>query len=409
MFKRLLTYFLIRAIIYPLSFLSYRALHKLGTFLGEIAFFCLPKFRKRALSNLSLAPVLKLQPEQIETIARESFHNLLITYLEYPKLAREKNIARLATCETPEPATTLVRQGKGIIFFCGHQANWEILFLEGTSRMPGVAIGRPLANPYLYQWVVKIREKFGGKIIEPKNAFKEGLRALKRGAFLGIVGDQGMPDSGFATDFLGRKAYTSTLPALLAYRSGAPLLVATLFRKEGRYQIRYSEPLYADPKRDMHEEVSRLMHSTLAVFEETIKEHPSQWLWQHNRWKLQRTGIVRRMYRYDALCIALPKDPSLFDRLWPQVLILKDIFPDEHFTLLLPEHAISKPIPFEAQSRYYNQISDLFVHDYAPKLLLNFTGDDTLSKHYQKLSVIKTMTLNDFELHLSVRKTLCKG
>ncbi len=384
-------------------------LHRLGILLGDIAFHCLPKFRKRVLSNLSLASSLKLPPEQIESVAKQSFHNLMITCLEYPKLAKETTIAHLATCETPDPAATLIQQGQGVIFFCGHQANWEILFLEGTSRMPGVAIGRPVANPYLYRWVLGIREKFGGKIIEQKNAFKEGLRALKRGAFLGIVGDQGMPDSGFATEFLGRKAYTSTLPALLAYRSGAPIFVASIFRKEGHYHIRYSEPLYADPSQEMSEEVPRLMRSVLTLFEKSIEEYPSQWLWQHNRWKLQRTGIVRRIYRYDALCVAMPRDPDLFDQLWPQVLTLKEIFADEHFTLLLPSHACQRNIPFQVSCRYYDTVSDLLIKDYAPKLLLNFTGDKKLSDHYRGLSVLKTLTLEDFLPHGNFRKVLCKG
>ncbi|WP_442975472.1 lysophospholipid acyltransferase family protein, partial [Salmonella enterica] len=96
-----------------------------------------------------------------------------------------KNIAKVARCENSEKADELMANGKPVIFFCGHQSNWEILFLEGTSRMPGVAIGRPIKNEVLYRWITAMREKFGGKMIAPKNAAREGLRGLKRGAFLG--------------------------------------------------------------------------------------------------------------------------------------------------------------------------------------------------------------------------------
>ena len=99
----------------------------------------------------------------------------MITFLEYPKLAREKNISRIATCDNPETALQLLSSDSGVIFFCGHQANWELFFLEGTSRMNGVAIGRPIKNTYLYNWVQDLRQKFGGKIVAPKNALKEGL------------------------------------------------------------------------------------------------------------------------------------------------------------------------------------------------------------------------------------------
>ena len=78
----------------------------------------------------------------------------MITCLEYAKFAKEKEISRVVICENPEAAQAILNEGKGIIFFCGHQSNWEVLFLEGTSRMPGVAIGRPIKNQKLYDWVL---------------------------------------------------------------------------------------------------------------------------------------------------------------------------------------------------------------------------------------------------------------
>ncbi|MFI5334441.1 MAG: lysophospholipid acyltransferase family protein [Chlamydiales bacterium] len=245
------TFWLLRALTFPFGFLSYTQIHTLGKWLGTLAYFCLPRFRKRALSNLALAETLTLSEKEIVRLAKSSFCNLMITCLEYAKLAREKEIARVARCINPEVATPHMQEGKGVIFFCGHQANWEILFLEGTSRMPGVAIGRPIKNKLLYSWVQAMRQKFGGKIIIPKNAFREGLRALKQGSFLGIVGDQGMPDSGFSSPFFGRRAWTSPLPAILSYRTGRPIFVATTRRERGKYLITYSEPIWPDENQPM--------------------------------------------------------------------------------------------------------------------------------------------------------------
>ena len=69
--------------------------------------------------------------------------------------------------------------------------------------MKGLAIGKPIKNKYLYERVKSIREKNGGKITVPKSALKHGLKALRRGVFLGILGDQGMPSSDFSLPFLG--------------------------------------------------------------------------------------------------------------------------------------------------------------------------------------------------------------
>jgi len=263
----LITYLLIRLLTLPFAYLPYKAVHAIGRKLGTAVYFLFPKFRKRAQSNLALATDLHLSNEEVRRIAKESLQSLMITCLEYAKLAREKDIHNIVTCENHEEADEIMAQGKGLIFFCGHQANWELLFLEGSSRMPGIAIGRPIKNRYLYHWVQNMRQKFGGTIITPKNAIKEGLRGLKNGLFLGIVGDQGMPESGYSSNFLGRLAWTSPVPAMLAYKTNTPLIVATTHRANARYTIHYSDPIYPNPDAPKDTEVKRMMDIALEIYQ----------------------------------------------------------------------------------------------------------------------------------------------
>lgn len=274
-----INYFLFRFFTFPLQFLPYSILHKLGRLLGLLIYYAYPNYRKRALSNLALATDLHLSLQQITQLAKSSMQNLAITFLEYPRLYQETNISHIARCENPEYAASLLQQGQGVIFFCGHQANWELLFLEGSSRMPGVAIGRPIKNKPLYKWVLRLRQKFGGIIIPPKDAYRASVKALKAGKFLGIVGDQGMPNSGFSSPFLGRTAWTSPLPALLSKRTGCPIIVATIRRENDSYLIHYSDPI------PPQESVEAQMHQVLDLFQESIKKRPQEWLWVHNRWK----------------------------------------------------------------------------------------------------------------------------
>jgi Kdo2-lipid IVA lauroyltransferase/acyltransferase len=204
-----LVYYLIRIITFPFQWMPYSWIRVSGRFVGIIGFYLMRDYRKRSLSNVALASSLAFSKKEILKTAKKSFQNLAINCLEYPKLAREKRISDVIHCENPETANALYAQGHGIIFFCGHQANWEVLFLDGTTRMKGIAIGKPVKNKRLYQWIVSIRERHGGTIIAPRNAVREGLRALRKGVFMGIVGDQGMPDSGYSFPFLGRRAWTS--------------------------------------------------------------------------------------------------------------------------------------------------------------------------------------------------------
>jgi KDO2-lipid IV(A) lauroyltransferase len=357
-FMHWINYLLFRVFTFPLQFLPYSVLHKLGKALGLLVYYGYPKYRKRALSNLALATDLHLTPPQIIELAKSSMQNLAISSLEYPRLYREKCISHIACCENPDYAASLLRQGQGVIFFCGHQANWEILFLEGTSRMPGVAIGRPIKNKLLYDWTLRLREKFGGTIVPPKDAYRASVKALKTGKFLGIVGDQGMPNSGFSSPFLGRSAWTSPLPALLSKRTGCPIIVATIRREHGSYVIHYSDPI--PPQESVEEQMTQV----LDLFQKSIKKRPQEWLWVHNKWKQQLPGRLKKPFRHDSVAFIFGDDPAFLEWI-PQ---LRELYPQEQMTAFVPEHTtISAPCEIKTYS------DNPFKTDYRFKLVINFT------------------------------------
>ncbi len=381
----LLKYWIFRFFTFPFQFLPYPVIHRLGSLLGLLIFYAYPKYRKRALSNLALATDLHLTPDEIVKTARSSLQNLAITALEYPRLSIDKNIHRLATCENPEVAAALIQSGRGVIFFCGHQANWEILFLEGTPRMPGIAIGRPIKNPYLYRWVVAMREKFGGKIILPKEAYRSSVRALKEGKFVGIVGDQGMPNAGFSCPFLGREAWTSPLPALLSARTGCPIIVASTRRQDGKYLIHYSDPIWpeADP--------SSQMRQVLTVFENTVKARPHEWLWIHNRWKQQLPGKLQKEFRHDSLALIFPDNPDFLSFL-PRI---RELYPREQITAFIPSH-LKATSDVELKT-----FEELLKPDYRFKMVIDFTNNKKLQHHFSKLSALKIASFQTPEEFLS--------
>lgn len=399
------SYLFIRLITFPLLFFPYSWINALGNKLGLLAYHLMPKFRKRALSNLSLAKTLNLSEKDIIRVAKEAFQNLMITVLQYPKISREKTISNIAICENPEEAEALLKQ-TGIIFFCGHQANWEILFLEGTQRMPGVCIGRPIKNTFLYRWILSIREKYGGKVIPPKNAIKEGMRALKNKCFLGIVGDQGMPDSGFCSPFFGRMAWTSPIPAMLAYKMECPIIVAVTKRIGWSYSIHYSDPIVPDPKEPIDGEVRRLMMDSLRILEESIAERPGEWLWQHNRWKQQTLDKIRRPFREDAIAIILPDEKELFEKLLPHLNTFREIYPTEFIEFYVPEiFAYRVDLP-HAELKIYETPDDLMVDDYRPKLLFNFSRHKGANSHFRYYSVITIVSLHDLQRLSGIKDNL---
>ena len=399
-------FILILILTWPLRWLSYAAIHRLGAFLGSCMYYCVPKFRKRSLSNLALAATLHLSEEEICTLAKASLQNLMITCLEYAKFASEKEIHKVATCVNPEEADRLMKDNKPVIFFCGHQANWEVLFLEGSKRMPGVAIGRPIKNTFLYNWVLSIRQKYNGKMISPQNAIREGLRGLRKGSFLGVVGDQGMPDSGYCSPFFGRVAWTSPIAAILSHRTGSPIIVATTKRKEGKYYIHYSDPIWPKSDAPMDVEIDRLMKASLSHLEKKIQEEPGQWLWSHNRWKQQTPDKLKRRFRHETILIILPREKQALDTLLPHLSTFREIYPREFLTVYAPQEHVHDVQLEGAEIISYANDKDLLKRDFRFKLVFNFTSSSQIKPHFKKLSAFEVVSLDDLQVLAGTATTL---
>lgn len=401
-----LQFLVIMVVTLPLRILPLSWIRFLGFIAGHTLYYLFPKFRKRTLSNLALATDLHLSQKEIVSIAKASFVNLCITILEYPKLKSTFFFNRMVTCENPEVAQQFTDKRQGVVFFCAHQANWEVLFMDGNTRMPGVAIGKPIKNPFLYKWVVSIRERFGGKIIPPKRATWEGMRALKQGKFLGIVGDQGMPSSDFESSFLGRRAYTSTLPALLAYKSKSPLLTATIKRTKKGYSIRYTEPLIPDTTQPMEREVRRLMESVLNTAQKAIIDRPGEWLWQHNRWKQETPHTVFYKYRHESILVVANKKTPL-----DVLQVFREIYPRSFLTYLIPQD-MSPLVRDLADEQITYTHAPPFVADYRFKLVFDFTDSKVFDK-YKSLSAFDVVHKKDLAESAvepkHVIEKLCRG
>lgn len=394
----------------PLRYLPYRIIHRIGNALGPCLYYAYPNFRRRTLSNLALA--FDLPNKELRRLAKASLGNLAITILEYPRIRREKNIHNLVTCKNPEKAADLIDQG--VIFFVGHQANWETLFLEAAGRWPGLAIGRPIKNKKLYRWITEIREQYGGTIVDPKNAIKASLRALRKGTFVGIVGDQGMPDSSYAFPFFGKRAWTTPTPAILAHRTNSPIIVATCERLDGRYEITYSDPIWPDISKPLDEEIKRLMGTALAILEGSIAKRPEQWLWQHNRWKQETPGNVYYRFRKDPILIVVDDEKHL-----EHLPTFRKIYPRVFLTVLAPTHLVSKIDLEDAEIIPYRNPQDALLPDYRFKLVFDFTHSRKIKKHYKRYSAYDVLTIAKLQklskayqptdLSTTLTKVLCRA
>jgi KDO2-lipid IV(A) lauroyltransferase len=179
---------------------------------------------------------------------------------------------------------------RGAILVTGHCGNWEWLNLAlGASGVPMTVTAREVYDPRLDQVARRLRGRFGAETsLRGKDAGGRLVRALRRGRVIGLLIDQDIDIPGVFVEFFGQPAWTPTGAALLALRTGCPVVAGFATRlANGRMRLSFSEPIQIAPGADLDTDVARLTAILTARIERQVRSHPEQWVWMHRRWKHQ--------------------------------------------------------------------------------------------------------------------------
>jgi len=145
---------------------------------------------------------------------------------------------------------------------------------------------RPLDNPLLDRRLIALRGGTGNDVIPKRRAVRETMRALAAGRAVAILIDQDARDDGVFVPFFGRPASTTPTLALLALRTGAPIVpVFARVAADGRIGVHVQPAVDVRPTGDRDADVLRVTAACTAVVETWVRRDPEQWLWMHRRWK----------------------------------------------------------------------------------------------------------------------------
>jgi KDO2-lipid IV(A) lauroyltransferase len=175
-----------------------------------------------------------------------------------------------------------------VLALSGHLGNWELLSVaHRVTPYPLAVVVRPLDSRWLNPIAERLRRRTGVELIDKRGALRPVLTALARGGMVGILLDQNAARSeGVFVPFFGCPASTSRSVALLALRTGAPVVPIFARREaDGRHRIMVQAPLDPPKTSDREAAVAELTARCTEVIEAAIREAPEQWLWMHNRWR----------------------------------------------------------------------------------------------------------------------------
>ena len=275
----------------PLAVLPLRWSLKAGEVLGLFVFYLWKSRRRIAIENLKSAALshgIKVS-EPVENIIRENFKNLGRSFIEVIKIycGLGKPVIDSVVIEGAENFHAAKAGNRGVIFITGHCGNWELLAIAAATKLSDLSVVvRPVNNPYLNNFMEKVRKRYGNSVIYKKGALKPIMQTLKKNGVVGLLMDQAViPDEGYIIDFLGRGAWTTKMPALIARKTGAAVLPAFIHRDGRGHKITIYPEIELSKNSDTENAIKEDTVTFSRFIEEYIKEHPAEWLWIHRRWK----------------------------------------------------------------------------------------------------------------------------
>lgn len=270
--------------------------NRTGRIVGLAMSRLLAKRRKIAVDNIRQAlPFMKRHSawsgtsDSPEELGRQSFIHLGISLMEVCRLYHGKGDTIIDSIEVRGRENFELARAKqrGVIFGGGHCGNWELMALSFKAHLGCIVsvIARRQNNPYLNSMVEKMRMHYGNSVIYKLGALKSMITTLKKGGVIGLLSDQAVSaDEGVLIEVLGRTAWASKMPIIMAQKTGAAL-VPTFIHREGDHQVLTLYPEFALSPDTSEEGVRANVQALSRYLEDFICAHPADWYWVHRRWK----------------------------------------------------------------------------------------------------------------------------
>lgn len=260
-----------------------------GSGLGTLFYYLQPRRRRLGMVNLQLAFPSRSEAE-CRVILRSTFQHFgrhVIELFNFYVMSTDE-MTRLLEVQGAEHVEQAMAGGKGMVYFSGHFGYWELQVIgQAVLFTPIVIIVRTLDNPLLERLIERIRTRVGTRVVPRQGAIRGLLRGLMEKRPVALMIDQHMHDrSAVTVDFFNRPASTTSAVAMLALRTGVPVIpVFALPLGGGRYRLVY-EPPVEPPADDDPDPVRTYTQRCTDVLEMYVRRYPELWLWMHRRWRV---------------------------------------------------------------------------------------------------------------------------
>lgn len=221
---------------------------------------------------------------QVRRLTQRVFDGYARYYVEsfrLPTLTAKQVAASFEVEGYEEHLVAALARGKGAILALPHLGGWEWAgrWAADLGNKMTVVV-EPLEPPELFDWFVRLRQKFGMKVIPVgPEAGAAALAALRANEVLCLLCDRDISGTGVPTNFFGERTLLPAGPATLALRTGAALLPTAVYftdRRDGHLGV-IRPPVDCQRLGRLRDDVSRITNLVTKELEDLIRRAPDQW------------------------------------------------------------------------------------------------------------------------------------
>ena len=279
----LIEFILIKLFFFILVIIGYRNGSNLGYVIGQLFG---PLFRSKKLIEKNLDESGILHKSKYKQVISKVYGNYGRILSEYPFLKEFRNnkLSKFIEIDGIRNLEKIKKERKKVVFISGHFNNFELMALQlEKAGINLCAIYRPLNNIFLNKTMEEIRKNFicKNQIKKGRSGTRQIIENLKKGNSVALMIDQRVRE-GIKTNFFGKPASTTTIPAQLIKKYKCDLVPIYIERKRNFYFKMYiSEPI----KISNNKSVIEITEHLNKILEKMIVKNIDQWIWTHDRWK----------------------------------------------------------------------------------------------------------------------------
>lgn len=173
-----------------------------------------------------------------------------------------------------------VAAGRGTIVVLPHLGPWEwaAWWMALVPRMRVTTVVERIEPPEVFEWFLSFRRRLGINVVPlGPDAARQLAAAVRRGDVVCLLSDRDLPGTGVPVTFLGERTRLPGGPAMLALRTGASLIPAAVYWRDGIRHAVVRPALKCDRRAGVREDVARIVQGYADELAGLIKLAPQQW------------------------------------------------------------------------------------------------------------------------------------